>query len=51
MNNQELLQKVQTVFLAKIEQKNSWGKHEVVTAWKDALLDVLFQLSTEVPRP
>ena len=51
MNNQEVLQKVQAVFFAKIDQKNSWGKHEVMATWKDSLLDVLFQLATEVPRP
>ena len=52
MNAQNILQKAQVIFLAKINEKNSWGKHEIELAWKDSLLEVLFEVAhTEVPQP
>lgn len=42
-----LIRQIQDTFLRKINEKNSWGKNEIMDLWKDCLLDILIDLQRE----
>lgn len=37
------LTEMQDLFFKKINEKNSWGKNEVMMAWKDCLIELLMK--------
>jgi hypothetical protein len=41
--NEKLINELTELFLSKVETKNSWGKNEVRTLYKDCLIKALVQ--------
>jgi hypothetical protein len=39
--NKEILNKIEELFLSKLEAKNSWGKNEVKALYKDCIIEIL----------
>jgi hypothetical protein len=38
-----ILDEMQNLFIGEIIKKNSWGKNEIISLWKDCLLQILKQ--------
>ena len=43
----KLIDEFQHLFMQRIEEKNSWGKNEIATLFKDCLLRVLVDKSKD----
>lgn len=41
MTTQELLQKIEEIFAKKLMAKTGWGRNEIMTAYKDAVIEAL----------
>jgi hypothetical protein len=41
MKNKEIIERLQMVFFIKLEEKSGWGKNDVKSLFKDALITVL----------
>ncbi len=48
MSTKELLIKIEERFNEKLELKNGWGKNEVKMVYKDAMNEVLLELSEQL---
>lgn len=41
--NKKILQKIEEIFIAKLQSKTSWGKNEVVILYKEAVNEALLE--------
>lgn len=45
--NKQLLKRIDEIFISKLEEKNSWGKNEVIRLYRESVNEAIIELLPE----